>query len=274
MASTSPFRRHQQQVHAAIIAGTALGVANVLPDPAASDSAAATEYRQLLDALGNDLRSLSDIQSIERKVETKRQLIDRYRDWVTGALVAGKDGPDGTAGTVAQDEIVVTILIWALDVHDWGFALQIAVHVLSNGLSLPERYKRTPGTLIAEQIADTALADVDAVDHGTLIAAQQITAGEDMPDEVRAKLMKALGRNFKHQAETAGDREDDAIEVAGGIAALWAAARDALTRALALNQHCGVKKDIEAVERALAKLTPRNRSRTNIRNAPRRCGGG
>lgn len=206
------------------------------------------EYAALLEQLGNDLRDLSNIQSIERKIDAKRHMIVRYDDWVAGALRAGKDGK------AAQDEILVTILVWLLDVQDWTMALQIGAHVLAHGLSLPERYKRTPATVIAEEVADAALKPDGAVPHGVLIATDALTAEHDMPDQVRAKLMKAIGRTLI--AEAAAFNPEDEGANAGGKPAIMAAALTALKRALSLDDGAGVKKDIETLERELKKLAP------------------
>lgn len=237
-------RRHRERCHAAALAGTGIPVAE-----SARPLPEATEYELMLAQLGEDLRTLSNIQSIERKIEVKREMIARYDAWIEGALRAGCDG-----GKAVQDEIVTTMLVWHIDIGSWIMALQLAVHVLHHGLALPERYKRTPATLIAEEIADASLADVNAVDHGTLIAAFGVTERHDMPDQVRAKLNKAIGRKLMQEAD-AFDPDADNV-VAGGKAALLNAALDALRRALKLDEKSGVKKDIESLERELKKLAP------------------
>jgi len=80
-------------------------------------------------------------------------MIDTYRPWIEGALAAEKP---------AQDEIVGTMLVWAIDIGEWPLALDIARHVLAHGLALPERYRRTPGTLIAEEVAEAKRLAEDA----------------------------------------------------------------------------------------------------------------
>lgn len=234
-------RRHRERHAAAALAGVAIAAASARPVPEA------TEYELMLAQLGEDLRALSNIQSVERKIETKRQMISRYDAWIEGALRAGANG-----GQAAQDDIVTTMLVWHIDTASWIMALQLGVHVLTHGLTLPERYKRTPATLIAEEIADASLADVNAVDHGTLIATHGITERHDMPDQVRAKLHKAIGRKLMQEA---ADFDPDAENaVAGGKGALLDAALEALQRALKLDEKSGVKKDIESLERELKKL--------------------
>ncbi len=212
---------------------------------AAGPAPANPEYAALLEQLGADLKRLSDIQSVERRIEAKGEMIRRYDDWVVGALRAGADG------AAAQDEIVTTMLIWSLDLHLWAAALQIGAHVLTHGLELT-RHRRTPATVIAEEIAEASLGDVAVVDHGTLIATQALTDPHDMPDEVRAKLMKAIGRKLVAEAEAFDPDAEGAT--AGGKPAILSAALDAFKRAAALDRKAGVVKNIETLERELKKL--------------------
>lgn len=242
--TNSPFRHHQQKVRAQLLNES--GLSSRKSAPANPDAGADTEYSRLLEQLGEDLAKLSNIQSIERKIDAKREMIDRYTPWVEGALLAGAEGG------ATQDEIVANMLIWHMDVQNWTMALQIGAYVLTHRLALPERYKRTPGTVIAEEIAEASLKDVASVDHGTLIATRELTDAHDMPDEVRAKLMKAIGRKLLAEAD-AFDPEADGAS-AGGKPALMSAALEALKRALVLDDRAGVKKDIETLERELKKL--------------------
>lgn len=236
-----PFRAHMERVSAATAATGVFAAAGALVS--AENGAGADEYRLMLAALGNDLRQLHNIQSLERKIEAKRGMIDRYRDWLEGAL--GAESP-------AQDEIVTTMLVWSIDLAEWPLALNLARHALTHGLALPERYRRTPGTLIAEEVAEAGLQKDPTVDLATLQQVDALTDTADMPDEVRAKLKKAMGLAFKARAD-AFDADTDS-DVAGGKGALIAAARTQLERALALDGRCGVKKLIEQLNRDAKKL--------------------
>lgn len=148
----------------------------------------ASEYQLLLAALGEDLRQLSNIQALERKLTAKAAMLDRYLPWLEGALES--ENP-------AQDEIVSTMLVWSIDLADWPLALQLARHVLAHGVQLPERYKRNPATLIAEEVAEAGLAQQPTVSLETLVETASITAPFDMHDQVRAKLEKAIGLALK-----------------------------------------------------------------------------
>ncbi len=236
----SPAQASYQRKLAAISAGGGSGPgAPAMP----SDGPVASEYQLMLAALGVDLRALSNIQSIERKIEAKRGMIARYLPWVQGAL---------QSETAAQDEIVTTMLIWALDLADWVLALELAEHVLTGMLALPERYKRTPATLVAEEVAEAGLLIPPSADYETLLAVHALTAPFDMHDQVRAKLAKAIGTALVVQAASFDPEAETAS--AGGKPALLDAALEWLTKALALDGKVGVKKMIETLERERKKL--------------------
>ena len=240
----SPALAHRQRVLAAIAAGPDAPVA-ALPeiDPA---SPAAAEYQQLLASLHNDQRALHDIQSVQEKIERKRTMIDTYLPWVNGALDAGAEG------RAVQDEIVVTMMIWAFDIQNWELALDLAQHVLTHGLALPERYKRTAATLIAEEIADAAKVDPASVELAQLQRASSLTADYDKPDQVKAKLLRAIGLALSAQADAFDPAAENAA--AGGLPALVDAALLHLKEALRFDKNVGVKKQIEQLERQAKKL--------------------
>lgn len=240
-------RAHRERMNAMLLAGSALTAAAAAAAPAMSENdPAASEYQQLLASLHNDLRALHDLQSVQAKIEAKRTMIAAYLPWVEGALAAGEDG------RAVQDEIVVTMLVWALDIQNWQLALRITVHVLEHGLSLPERYKRTPACLVAEEIADAAKVDPAAVPQDLLLVTAAMVEGRDMPDQVRAKLLRAIGLGWAAMA----DQFDPAAETAfaGGKPALIDAALTALVEARRLDSKVGVAKKIEELTRTQRKL--------------------
>jgi hypothetical protein len=237
--------RRMAEAQAMVAAGSVADpYALTAPAPMEND-----EYRDLLEQLGEDLMRLSQIESTEAKIEAKRQMVDNYRDWICGVLRAGEDG------AATQDDIIAITFIWFLDIQDWEMAAQIGAHILTHKIKL-ERHKRNPACILAEDIAEASLKDIAAVDHGTLIAIDEMTAPHDMPDQVRAKLKKAIGRNLADQATKFDPEASEGP--AGGKAALIEAALEQLRRALALNEQSGVKKDIETLERELKKITSTN----------------
>lgn len=242
--SFSPALAHRQRVLAAIASGKE-AVQNILPE-IEKGSPAAAEYQQMLASLHNDLRALHDIESVQGKIERKRTMIETYLPWVNGALDAGAEG------RAVQDEIVVTVMIWAFDIQNWALALDLAEHVLTFGLALPERHKRNPACLVAEEVADAAKVDVWAVPFADLQRTAALTAELDMPDQVKAKLQRALGLSLAAQA--AAFDPDVETATAGGKAALVDAALTHLREAVRLDSKVGVKKPIEQLEREAKNL--------------------
>jgi tetratricopeptide (TPR) repeat protein len=194
----------------------------------ADDSmAGATGYELMLAKLAEDRRSLKQIQSIEAKIDYKRKVLPDYAAYVAGAL----------AGNGAQDDVLMSAMVWHLDCADYGEALPIAQYALRHGMTLPDQYQRTTATLIAEEVADTELRKNTAKEPMEAMAICQtidLTLEHDMPDQVRAKLYKAAGYAMREEG-----KPEAAIEY--------------LRRAMTLHEKVGVKRDIELLERALAK---------------------
>ena len=233
------FERHMAQ-KAARQAGHIPGRAAPMPET----GGVSAEYRMMMLALGEDLRQLRNIQSDQHKASAKRKMLPKYQPWLEGAL---------SAETGAQDEVVAWMLIWALDLADWPLALRIGDHVLRHGLTPPELFKRTSACIIAEEVADAGLKPTPTADLATLQQVAALTEAEDMPDEVRAKLMKAMGLALKARFDAFDPEADHAL--AGGRPALAAASLQHLTAALDLDAKSGVKKTIEQLQRATKKLT-------------------
>lgn len=238
----SPFRRHQQLVRAQQSAGAAApaGVAEAPPELPA-DTAAGHEYAGLRVLLHDNLRTLADVASIEARNPLKAEMAKAFADWVEGVLIAGE------TGVAAQDEILVTNLIWAIDYRDFDYALRIAAHVLRFGLVLPERYNRTAACFVAESFAELSLAHAEMISHDHLLQVLALVDGFDMPDQAKAKLHKAIGRSYARKAEAFDPTADNAP--AGGKAAYTEQAIEQLQRALALDSNVGVKTDIRMLER-------------------------
>ena len=178
-------------------------------------------------AIIEDTRRLHDIQSIERKIEAKRELLPTYEGYVKGVLEAAPG---------QQDEVLMTLMVWYLDVGDLSTGLDIAEYAVNHGLETPDRYQRSTANLVAETVADYALnAEGEDPDLAIIEAVKRTVDmfGEsDMHDQVKAKLFKAYGYR------------------------LWILekpeeAKEALERALKLNDRVGVKKDIEALKKEL-----------------------
>lgn len=188
-----------------------------------------TQYDLMLLKLAEDRRRLKEVQSMEAKAELKRKLLPDYAPWVEGAIAAGKG---------AQDDVLMTAMLWRIDAGDYSGALDIAEYALPYKLVMPDRYQRTTATTLAEEVADAAKRARDGkqpFDIAILQRCQALTEAEDMHDPVRAKLHKELGLL------------QEAIDPAAALANL--------SRAKALHDKVGVVKDIERIEKAIKNNT-------------------
>jgi hypothetical protein len=242
----SPAVRHRQGALARLAADLAptAGVAAPRPESGAEE----TEYRLLLAQLGEDMRRLKDIQSVEGKIAAKRDMLETYHTHIEATLAAGE-----ATGKAVQDEIVTRLMLWHLDVGQYATGLLIAGHVLRFGLSMPESFSRTPAAIVAEQVAESALAALSngkGFDIAILQGTISLTDPHDMHDQIRAKLHKALGLALRHEADASEGRDD---AVAGAPRAARQSALTHLQRALALDAKVGVKKQIEQLTAQLAK---------------------
>ncbi|SDP46275.1 Phage small terminase subunit [Ralstonia sp. 25mfcol4.1] len=229
---TSPARRHYLRVTAGMAAAA---------EAAASPLRHATGHELMLAQLAEHKRSLKQIQSIERKAEAKRKMLPEYSDWVQGTLDADKG---------VQDEVFMTVMVWHIDVGDFAGALPLARYAIRHGLVMPDQYQRTTACLIAEEYASMAIKATEAgqpVDAKALVEVTDLVQGEDMPDEVRAKLHKALG--YEALARVAE-------QTVSNQQAYRRYALDQLQRALQLHEKVGVKKDIERLERDIKNAGP------------------
>lgn len=202
--------------------------------------AGGTAYEMQLAQLLQDRLRLKQIQSNEGKAALKLQLLPAYAPYVEGVLGAGNG---------AQDEVLTTIMIWRIDAGDFAGALDIAAYVLQHNLLMPDRFERTTGCLVAEEIAEAALKAQKAAgsfDLATLQRTMQLTTDQDMPDEAKAKLYLATGR-----ATVAGLTPDNP-----GVIGQVETGIELLKRAIELHNSCGGKKDLEGAERLLKKIAP------------------
>ncbi|EAM1967851.1 terminase [Salmonella enterica] len=201
----------------------------------------ATAYEQMLVKLADDRRTLKNIRSNERKAEKKRELLPFYAPWVAGVLADGRG---------AQDDIVMTVMLWRLDAGDIAGALEIAPYALKYGLTTDHR--RTTPYMLVEEVALAALRLRDAgepVDLTLLLTTLSLTDGADVPDMVRARLHKVTGLTLRDIGQNAE-------------------ALAQFQRAMQLDRNAGVRKEIERLERALkpkAEAPPRKTTKPRTR---------
>jgi hypothetical protein len=235
MSRLSPAQQHfQRTVAAKAAAATAQG-----------EVVAGSDYDLIFAKLVTDKQRLKQIQSIQRKIDTKRTMLADYQPWIDGVLAAGQGG---------KDDVLSTVMVWHIDTGDFARALQIADYVIAHSLPLPDQYNRDAPTLLLDEIPDAYLQmvaqgvklDVTAID--ILLHVEQLTNGKDAPDQARAKLHKALAYAYLGQIG-----EDD---LSGEQLPVAQTAMTHLLRALDLFNGIGVKKDIERLERRIKKASP------------------
>ncbi|MBU1605772.1 MAG: terminase [Alphaproteobacteria bacterium] len=214
-----------------------------------------TEYENRRAELGEDLRSLKEIQSIEAKIARKADLLPKYDDWCAGVLEAAA-AAQAEDKRIETDDILVQTMVWAIDCADAERAVPRAAVVIGHGMELPTRFERTAGCMIAEEFAETAmkalqLDETSVPPLAPFLTIEELTEGEDMPDQVRAKLHRAIGEVILRAADVAPEGDQGP---AGGKRAAITAAIGKFKRALQLDSKAGVKKLIEARERQLRDL--------------------
>ena len=198
----------------------------------------ATTYELKLAELANDRHRLKQLQSTELKIELKKKLIDSYLPYTDGVIASG-------AGV--QDEVLMTVLVWCLDIRNYNQALKIASYALSHNLVMPDVFKRTTACLVVEEMADNEIKRFksgDSIDIDSLNALHALITRDDlpelvtdMPDQVRAKLYLIIGRYYVAAAKEGNDTELAELAV------------DALSMALSLDDKCGGKADLAAAKK-------------------------
>lgn len=196
-----------------------------------------TSYELMLAKLQQDQLRLKQVQSQRDKAKLKTELLPDYVPYVDGVLSAGQG---------AQDDVLVTVMVWRFDAGDYAGGLDIAEYVLRHNLQTPNRFNRTTGCLVAEEVAEAALTAQKASSvfpHDILTRTAVLTAEQDMPDEARAKLTLALGRSTLVGLDENNPGQPGQIQA--GI--------DLLKSAIQQHNSCGGKKDLERAERLLKK---------------------
>ncbi|WP_438307555.1 phage terminase small subunit [Pseudomonas guariconensis] len=196
-----------------------------------------TSYELMLAKLQQDQQRLKQVQSQRDKGKVKATLLPEYVPYVDGILAAGQG---------AQDDVLVTIMVWRFDAADYSGGLDIAEYAIRHNLQTPNRFNRTTGCLVAEEVAEAALTAQKAGNEfpiDILTRTAVLTAEQDMPDEARAKLTLALGRATLTGLDENTPGQPGQIQA--GI--------DLLKEAIQRHNSCGGKKDLERAERLLKK---------------------
>ncbi len=216
-------------------------------------------YQLMQAKLAADKRTLKGIESVQAKAAMKAKMLPAYADWIAGALAGGGG---------ADDVVLTTCMVWAIDAGAYALALTIAPYVLQHGLPMPDHYQRKAASILADEMADAYLlgrwnaitypvpaqGEGETIQqHGTegavelLAQALALTQDHDMPDQARAKLYKAVAYAALGKVQTA-----ETVDLDKMPRQALQDVRDLLGTAVALDAMCGVKKDIERIDRKLA----------------------
>lgn len=215
----SPARKHYEQVTAAKAAGTATP----------GEQQQGEQYELHAHALYEARRTLKTIKSIQAKIEKKRELLPDFMPYINGVLSEGKG---------AKDDVLMTMMVWCIDVGDFEKALEIGAYAVKHNIETPDQYDRDTVSILAEEIAEgvkTQLekegADADALAN-VMARAVAVVGDHDMHDQIKAKLHKSYGYALRAAEDPEGALEQ-------------------LKQALTLNERIGVKQDIQQLERQL-----------------------
>lgn len=213
--------------------GTVLGVMSAaLPAAPANTAPGLLAGKQLAAfltaSLTEDLKTLKDVSSKERKAEIKREtLLPKYRDYVTRLR-----------GDKMQHEAVGWYLVWLMDSGLMEEGQELARHCVTTGQLLPENFKAEPGYFFADTLLAWAEGEFNAGRSfepyvtALLDDAAAAPAGWNLPDVILARVHRLRG--------LAAEKADD-FEVA----------HSELTRALELGGK--VKTALDAVAKKLEK---------------------
>lgn len=171
-----------------------------------------------------------------RQKRRLKELLPDFAGWIDGTL-------EGDSGR--RDEVITTLMVWAVDCGDLALALRIGEYVIRHNLSLPDNFGRDATTVLTEEICNPILTlagtDPDADLSGFIAPLDtlwEMVANRDMPDEVLAKLCKACA--FARRASTDPETQGASLKL--------------LRRAMHLNPNAGVKREIAALTRALKRF--------------------
>ena len=178
--------------------------------------------------LFNHLNVLKETKSVQEKIAKKKAWLPEYMGYIEGSLALSPSN---------QNNTLITLMIWAIDAGEYEVGVRIAEYAILNDMVMPEGYSRGIAEFVTEQTAIDFIDDLElATAHADLIdRILELGVGEQMVDEVRAKIYRAKG---------------DALKDAQPIEAL-----NAYTNALRLNNKVGCKKDVTNLEKLLAKST-------------------
>ncbi|MFJ2988324.1 phage terminase small subunit [Collimonas sp. NPDC087041] len=236
MSDLSPAQRHK---------------ARVLAERAAADAApggvtAGSAYELMLYKLANDRRTLSNIQSMERKIVIKAELLPEYQDWIDGVLSKGQGG---------QDDVFTSLLVWHIDCGEYDRAVEMARYAVAHKLTLPDQFNRDIPTMLLDEFSAAYLKGKLATDPVAaveiLMRVLQLTDHCDAPDQARAKLLKAAAYAMLAVLDADGNELLPASKLPQAEAVY-----QLMERALTLFPGVGVKQTMDRLRARIVKTVP------------------
>ena len=193
-----------------------------------------TDYEVLCIALTNDVNKIRAFPNFELKAEYKRDVfLPKWMPFVEEYLAKG---------IVYQNDYLAYCIIYSFDVGDFDTALRLADLAIKQNQSLPERFKSTLPTFVANQIYDwtdkTASAGYSVEPYFSQTFKNVATQWQ-LHEIVTAKWLKLaaalLLRNPQGKVQASGIDDAETLVLAIQLC----------NRAFQLNQKAGVKNMIE-----------------------------
>lgn len=205
-----------------------VGVAPGAPEGDKSGIVPPTPTANIELRLFNHMSQLKDTKSTQERIAKKKEWLPEYFGYIDGCLAVSP---------AAQNTTLVTLMVWAVDAGEYELAVRIAEFAILNDMVMPEGHIRGIAEFVTEQCAIDFCDDLDlAIAHAELIKKIiELGVGEQMVDQARAKIYRALG---------------DALKDAQPIEA-----QNAYKNALRLDSKVGCKKDLTTLEKLLTKQT-------------------
>lgn len=205
----------------------------------------------MLSKFTGDRVRLKAIESVQRKIEVKAEILPDYEGWIAGTLEAADDLVEGQ-----PNDVLTGVMLWLLDVGDIAKALDIAQVVLAKSIPMPSWLNYGPACTIAREVASGAFAAIRekaVFDVEQLTRAMAITQEYDMPDQARAEMFKALAQldeRLMEEIDATGESPDG---IAGQALSMAHHALENARQAFVLDPSCGVKTLIAKLERRIKK---------------------
>lgn len=148
----------------------------------------------LTGALDEDLKGLHELQSVERKIQVKReQLLPKYREYVERLRSLG-----------LHHDLLGYYLVWLFDCGEIEPAVELGLWCAEQGVSLPERFRRPLVSFVAGGVLEWAETQHDSGRSAEPYFSRlfELAAGPgadggapawDLPDAMRAGYYRLRG---------------------------------------------------------------------------------